>query len=100
MKGGYDAILVMRKIVNEEDVRIAYLNSAFPKWHVEEGLWETTAQFVKMGDGRTRLRIPYDPSHTHIECWFERSEFRGIMYGRFMVSRIAWRPYSTSLPES
>jgi hypothetical protein len=100
VKGSYDAILVIQRIVNEEKVRIAYFTSAFPKWYIEESVWETTAQFVKREDGKTILRIPYDPSHTHIECWFAGKEFRGIMYGRFMVSRIVWKPYSTSLPES
>jgi hypothetical protein len=100
VKGSYDVILVIRRIMNEEEARIAYFTSAFPKWYVEAGVWETIARFVKREDGKTILRIPYDPSHTHIECWFEGKEFKGIMYGRFMVSRILWKPYSTSLPES
>ncbi len=100
VKGTYDAILVVRKIVGEEEVLITYLTSAFPKWYIVESRWETTARFVRREDGRTVLRIPYDPAHTHIECWFERKDFKGIIYGRFMLSRIVWKPYSTSLPES
>jgi hypothetical protein len=91
-KGGYDVVLVVQKIVNAEEAHIAYFTSAFPKWYVEAGSWETTAQFVKKENGRIILRIPYVPSHTHIECWFEGKELKGIMYGRFMVSRILWKP--------
>jgi hypothetical protein len=100
VKGGYDVILTIRKIMSEKEARIAYFTSTFPKWYVEAGTWETTAGFVQREDGKTVLRIPYDPSHTHIECWFEGKDFKGVMYGRFMVSRILWKPYSTSLPES
>jgi hypothetical protein len=92
VKGNYDAVLVIRKVLSEEEAHIAYVTSAFAKWYIEESVWETTAQFMRREDGRRVLRIPYGPAHTHIECWFEGKEFKGIMYGRFMVSRIAWKP--------
>jgi hypothetical protein len=92
VKGNYDVILVIQRIVKEDEVHIVYLTSSFPKWYIQKSTWETTAQFVKKEDARTILRIPYDPSRTHIECWFEGREFKGIMYGRFMVSRIIWKP--------
>jgi len=70
-KGGYDAILIIKQIKNLEEADIAYLTSNFPEWYVEKSLWETTAKFLKREDGRTSLLIPYNPWHTHIECWFE-----------------------------
>jgi hypothetical protein len=43
VRGSYDAILVIRTIVGIEEVRLTYSTSAFPKWYIEQGLWETTA---------------------------------------------------------
>jgi len=91
VKGGYDAVLIVKRMVSEKEVRVVYLTSAFAKWYIEESCWETTARFVRR-DGRMVLRIPYDPAHTHIECWFEGKDFKGIIYGRFMLSRIKWMP--------
>ena len=92
VKGSYDAILVIKQIKNHEETDIAYLTSAFPKWYVENSLWETTAKFVKKETGRTSLLIPYTPWHTHIECWFEGKAFKGVIYNRFMLSKITWKP--------
>jgi hypothetical protein len=91
-KGSYDAILVIKRIKNQEEADIAYLTSDFPKWYVEKTLWATTAKFVKKETGRTSLLIPYNPWHTHIECWFEGKVFVGVIYNRFMLSRITWKP--------
>lgn len=91
-KGSYDAILVIKRIKNQEEADIAYFTSDFPKWYVERSLWETTAKFLKKESGRTSLLIPYNPWHTHIECWFEGKVFVGVIYNRFMLSRIIWKP--------
>jgi hypothetical protein len=90
-KGSYEAILVIKRIKNQEESDIAYFTSDFPKWYVENSIWETTAKFVTKENGRTSLLIPYDPWHTHIECWFEGKAFVGVLYNRFMLSRINWK---------
>jgi hypothetical protein len=92
VKGSYDAILVIKQIKNMEEADIAYLTSDFPKWYIEKSLWETTAKFLKKENGRISLLIPYNPWHTHIECWFEGKAFVGVIYNRFMLSRIVWKP--------
>ncbi|MCX5812681.1 MAG: hypothetical protein NT178_09080 [Proteobacteria bacterium] len=92
VKGSYDAVLVIKQIKNLEEADIAYLTSDFPKWYTEKSLWETTAKFLKKENGRTSLLIPYNPWHTHIECWFEGKVFVGVIYNRFMLSRINWKP--------
>jgi hypothetical protein len=93
VKGGYNAVLVIKRIINPEKADIAYLTSDFPKWYIEKSLWETTAKFLKKETGRISLLIPYDPWHTHIECWFESKAFVGVIYNRFMLSRITWKPF-------
>lgn len=93
-KGSYDAILVIKEITNPEEADIAYLASDFPKWYVEKHLWETKAKFVKKDNGRLSLLIPYNPWNTHIECWFEGKVFVGVIYNRFMLSQITWKPLS------
>ncbi len=92
VKGGYDAILVIKKIKNGEEAEVAYCTPDYPKWYIEKGIWEATGKFVEKESGKIALLIPYERSHTHIECWFEGKEFKGIMYGRFMLSRITWNP--------
>ncbi|MCX5805470.1 MAG: hypothetical protein NT010_05290 [Proteobacteria bacterium] len=93
VKGGYNAVLVIKRIINPEKADIAYLTSDFPQWYIEKSLWETTAKFLKKETGRISLLIPYDPWHTHIECWFESKAFVGVIYNRFMLSRITWKPF-------
>lgn len=92
VRGGYDAILVIKRIKSLEEADIAYLTSDFPDWYIEKSLWETTAKFLEKENGRTSLLIPYTPWHTHIESWFEGTEFVGVIYNRFMLSRIIWKP--------
>jgi hypothetical protein len=92
VKGSYNAALVIKRIKSREEADIAYFTSDFPKWYVEKSIWETTAKFLKKENGRTSLLIPYNPWHTHIECWFEGKVFAGVIYNRFMLSRITWKP--------
>jgi len=92
VKGGYDAILLIKQIKNKDEACVVYLTSAFPKWYIENSRWETNAKFVKKDTGRISLLIPYDPWHTHMECWFEGRTFLGVIYNRFMLSRIIWKP--------
>ncbi len=92
VKGSYDAILLIKQIKNKDEAYVVYLTSTFPKWYIENSRWETNAKFVKKETGRTSLLIPYSPWHTHMECWFEGRTFMGVIYNRFMLSRIIWKP--------
>jgi hypothetical protein len=94
VQGRYDAILVIKRIKNREEADIVYLTSEFPKWYIEKSLWKTTAKFLEKDNGRTSLLIPYNPWHTHIECWLEGKVLVGALYNRFMLSRITWKPLS------
>jgi hypothetical protein len=90
-KGTYDAVLIIRKIY-EDGADITYIVPDYPPWYVKKGIWETKARIIMQDNGRTVLSIPYDPSKTTIDCWFQGKDFKGIMYGRFMVCHILWRP--------
>jgi hypothetical protein len=92
VKGGYDAILIIREIISDEQAAITYLTPDYPNWYVAAQRWETNATFVTREDGTRILRVPYAPAATTIDFWFERTRLRGIMYGRFMRQDITMKP--------
>jgi hypothetical protein len=92
VKGGYDAVLIIREIRNESEARIIYLVPDYPEWYVTAMRWETSAAFTTRTDGRLVLRVPYSPAATTMDFWWERTQMKGIMYGRYMRSDITLRP--------
>ncbi len=92
VKGGYDAILIIREIASDEEATITYLAPDYPNWYITASRWDTTATFVAREDGARVLRVPYAPAATTMDFWFEGTELNGITYGRFMRRDIALRP--------
>jgi hypothetical protein len=92
VKGGYDAILIIREIISDEQAEIAYLTPDYPNWYIPALRWETKATFVTRDNGTCVLRLPYAPAATTIDFWFEGTQPRGIIYGRFMRQDITLRP--------
>ena len=92
VKGGYDAILIVREIVGDSEALIVYLVPDYPQWYVTATRWETTATFTTREDGKLVLRVPYPPAATTMDFWLKDREMKGIMYGRYMRSDIVMRP--------
>lgn len=92
VKGGYDAILIIREITQDERAEIVYLTPDYPNWYITASRWEATAAFVTRDDGALVLRVPYAPAATTMDFWFDGARLRGITYGRFMRRDITLKP--------
>jgi hypothetical protein len=92
VKGGYEAILIIREIKNASEARIVYLVPDYPDWYVSALRWETAATFTTRPDGKLVLRVPYSPAATTMDFWIEGKKMKGIIYGRYMRSDIILQP--------
>ncbi|OPY81466.1 MAG: hypothetical protein A4E65_01126 [Syntrophorhabdus sp. PtaU1.Bin153] len=91
-KGGFETILVIKRILSGEEASVLYSVQDYPQWYVTGGTWETPAHFVKRGEAGIILSLPFEPLAATMECWFEGRTFQGSVLRRFMRTDILWKP--------
>ncbi len=97
VKGSFDAVLIIERLC-ETEADVIYIVPDYTPWYVTALVWRATARIAIREAERERLSllVPYEPLKTTMECWFEGSDFKGIMYGRFMKQVILWKTLKTT----
>jgi len=91
-KGGFDTVLIIKRVLNSEEAEVLYFTPDYPQWYITGGTWETTACFLKRGSTGIILSMPFEPLAATMECWFEGKTFKGSVLRRSMRTDILWKP--------